>query len=535
MALPNYPAASVKISWANDGTFTGEHDDVTAAVPDNPGLSVDRGRDQARSLAPPMVPAADFALLNDDRTYSQENPASPVYQLVVPGRAVSIAATHGTRRTYRSHTGYRETVPYRGRAPYPLLRGLVDTIDQDATLGQRRVSFACLGLMGALRGRKVTIPVQHDIRTDQALGILLDAVNWPADLRRIAVGDTTLLYWWADERDAWDAAVELLASEGPGALYEAGDGSVVFENRNYRTLADRSTTTQGTFYDRARGQRTRYGDHVGYRSHTPYRGGGGLYFTALTYDPGYRNIVNHATYATRRRALGSSGTVVWQYGAALDLSPGQSRTLLAKPSDPFIGAIAPDEGTDYTVSGGTATVALTYDSGLSAIITVTATSGSPTISDLQLRATSLVVVSETTIENSVDASASIAKFSPIPNANISRDYAVAGWPEIDPNQAESVCNAWVSRYQTQRPIVTATLRNPDAAHMRQILEREISDRITIVEGNTGLSADVWIETKSIKVTTGGRAVECVLGCEKVEEVAGSAWDAALWDAGNWGS
>ena len=145
--------------------------------------------------------------------------------------------------------------------------------------------------------------------------------------------------------------------------------------------------------------------------------------------------------------------------------------------------------TDYTVTGGTVTVSLAATSGLVAFITVTATSGTPTVSGpggtggLQLRAQPRWRPGETTVQNSVDASASITKFSPVPGVPIPRVYDVGGWPEIGVAHAQAVCDSWVNRYMVQRPSVELTLRNADDAHVRQILERTVSDRITLTERN----------------------------------------------------
>jgi hypothetical protein len=199
------------------------------------------------------------------------------------------------------------------------------------------------------------------------------------------------------------------------------------------------------------------------------------------------------------------------------------------------GAVAPVLATDYTVSGGTVSVSLAASSGLVAFITITATSGTPTVSGLQLRAQALTSAYETTVQNSVDASASITKFSPIPGADIPIPLQVDGWPEIDQPNAQAVCDAWVSRYMVQRPAVTITIRNADQAHVLQMLRRQVSDRITLVERNSGLSADVWINSIRHEISgdhIGG--VTTILGCEKVEEVGGAVWDLSPWDTGVWG-
>lgn len=514
-------ATTVEISLDGSGDYTGTNDDVTAAVDVAAGVSIEQGREGARALMPPKVPSHSVVLHNEDGAYSQENPGSPVYQLLIPGRPSRVTVLHGERRAYRSHTQYRAHVPYRGRAPYTIATGAVDDLRQTTEQGRQRAEIDSLGTMAMLVRQQVSVALQTNIRTDQAIGLLLDAANWPSDKRALSVGDTTLLYWWCDERSPWAAILELLAAEGPCQLYQDGEGVLHFENRNYRALQSRSTTSQATYYDRDIGE---------------------LWFTGLSYEPGFKNIYNRATYSTTRRTLGSLAKI-WEYGATITLPAGQSVTLIAKPTTPFQDAVTPQSGTDYTVSAGSlSAVSLSATSGLVAFLTLTAGGSGATVTGvsstgIQIRAKALTVLSETIAQNSTDASASIAKYSPIPGANIPRTLTVQGWPEIDPVSAQAVCNAWVTRYMEQRPQVTIRLRNADVDHVRQMLEREVSDRVTLVDTNTGLNADFWVETRTLRISgAGGRTVECELGLEKCGELSGAVWDEDLWDdsAATWG-
>lgn len=536
MTLPSTIEPRVLVSWDGSGDFAGTFDDITDDVPGEPGIAIALGKDGARTLDPPKVASADFDLFNHDGTYSQERADSPVYQLVLPGRPVKVEVDHGDEVQYNAAIPYDSDVYYNGVGTYTLARTAIDDLTQTTTLGDQRVHVGTLGLETLLVASTVTVAVMANPRVDQCITAILDAVGWPADRRSVAVSDTTLLYWWCDDREPWSALLELLASEGPGAIYVDGEGTFHFENRNYRTTTDRSTTSQATFFDTAAGLPVTYDAAVEYDSPIFYNGTTtGLWFTGLAYDPGYKNIYNRAVYTTRRRAL-QALAAVWSYGDTLALAASESVTLIARPADPFQNAVTPASPTDFTVAGGTVSVSLSATSGLVAFITITATSGTPTVSNLQLRAQALTTVSETTVQNSVDASGSIAKFSPIPGQSIPRVLAVGGWPEIDRPNAQAVCNAWVSRYMVQRPVVTIELRNADGAHVYEILQRSISDRITLRETNTGLSADVWINAKALSVEgAGGRVVRCELRCEKVEEVGGAIWDVSLWNTGTWGT
>jgi hypothetical protein len=546
MPLPTLGCTTVLVSWDGDGLFTGPYDDVTADVLGTPGVTIDGGRDGARQLSPPKVSAADFMLRNDDGKYSQEHGGSPVYQRVVPGRPCRVQVAAGETDAYDTAAPYDAADYYDGVAALALARTVIDDISQETVLGQQTVTLRTLGVETLLIGTTVTVGVMTAPRVDQCISAILDAVGWPAAQRAVSISDTTLLYWWCDDRAPWPALMELLASEGPGSIYVTPSNTDVgavfhFENRNYRTTAARSTTAQASFFDRrGSGAAAYYDQAAAYDAPDAYDGEADVrYFTALSYDPGFRNIWNAARYPTKRRTLGALAPI-WTYGTTLQPPASPGVTLVISPASPFQNAVVPVAGTDYTVSGGTVAMSLSATSGLVAFLTVVATSGAPVVSALQLRAQPLTVTAETTVTNLVDASASIAKFSPIPGASIPRVLDVAGWPEVDPAVAMAVCDAWVTRYMVQRPAVTIEVRNVDGPHLAEILRRTVSDRISLRERNSGLAADVWINSKAVTIAAaGGRDIRCQFGCEKVDEARGAIWDgpdvpANRWDTAIWG-
>jgi hypothetical protein len=89
----------------------------------------------------------------------------------------------------------------------------------------------------------------------------------------------------------------------------------------------------------------------------------------------------------------------------------------------------------------------------------------------------------------------------------------------------------------QHPQVSIMIRNADLDHLYEILNRQVSDRISLTDANTGISADVWIESKQIKISgAGGRTIECILGCELTSILTGAIWDVSEWDdpSAEWG-
>lgn len=508
--------AHVAVSWDGTGAFDGPYDVVTTDVDSDPGVVIAEGRDGAQQLAPPKVNSGAFELINESARYSQENASSPLYQRVEPNKPVGYGMRYGARGLYREHRLYREHDYYRGRASVALGSQMIDELVERSIWGDRRVGVTTIGVETLLTRAPVTVALMTNVRIDQCFTALLNAAGWPSSARRIDVSDTTLLYWWCDARDPWSAMLELLASEGPGTFGVDRDGVFYFESRNHRTIESASTTSQATYYDRVEPD--------------------ALWYTELDYNPAFKNIRNRATYRTRRRSVGALQKV-WEYGTTLTLTAGQSISLAARPADPFTGALSPALTTDYVLTAGSATVTLTGSSGFVAFITITAGAGGATINGpggattgLQLRAQPLTVLSETTVSNTVDASASIERYSPIPGADIPLTLEVAGWPEIDAAAAQAVCNAWVLRQMWPRPTVTFVVPNADAAHVDQIMRRRVSDRLTLVQAHSGLDADVWINSLELRLFgfDGARA-ELVVGAEKCDTLSGAVWDLSLWN------
>lgn len=530
--LPTTIEPEVRVSLDGSGAFDGEFDDITGDIDSEAGIALSMWRDGVQQLSPMKMATGDFELRNEDGYYSADRADSPLYQRFTPGKAVRYRAYHGSEVGYRDDVGYRDNVYYRGVGAWTLGRHVLNALDPDGEIGNQRVRVATLGYEVALTKTKVTIALMLTPLVSECFTAYLDAVAWPADKRRIATSDTRLLLYYADGRVPWDGMLELLASEGPGAFGIDRDGTFYFENRNYRTTAERATTSQATFWDREAGQETGYREEISYRADLLYRGlTSGLWFTRFRPRSPYDGVYNRATYRTRRRVEAGLGEV-WAYGADINLDSGQPLTVFARPQDPFLDAVTPTLTTDYTVTGGTVSVSMSADSGLVAFITLTPTSGTPTVSGLRLRAKALTVVGETTVENNVDASASIAAYSPIPGEDIPLELPdQSGWQEMDIPNGVAVCNAWVLRQQRPRPQGWFTIRNANGDFMEKILSLRHSDRVTLVDANSGLSADVWVNSADLLIWgPGGKFVELVLGYERCDDLEGAVWDESEWDS-----
>jgi hypothetical protein len=453
------------VAWGDSPTFADAGDNVTARVLPDRGLICERGKDQIRSLSPPMAGRLDASLDNRSRDYSPENGSSPLVGKLVPGHRVRLRATFSA-------------------VTYDLFTGTLDDLPQHPELGARAVDLPCLGSLSRLKGLKISTPLYANIRTDQALGYLLDAAGWPAGDRVLSAGKTILLYWWCDDVDAFDMAVTLLNTEGPGAsLYEDGSGRIVFEDRHYRLTQARCTTSQATIRD---------------------SGAEPLHTLPFSYNPGLKDTITRATARVNLRTV-QALDVAWQLGQDISLGASQVLTFRAATGDPVTGAVAPVAGTDYTVlTGAVASVTLDRTSGAGISVTVTAGAGGATVRGLQLRAQKLTAQGTDIVS---------APVTPAPR--VERGYTLALWPEVQPNVAQDLCDAIVRAYKDTRPIVSLTLEGASATMLTHLLSREISDRVTVVEAQTGLNAPMFVERIARAVDVAGSRHRATLGLEKI--------------------
>lgn len=473
------PGYEMAIDWQNDGSFTGPYDNVTDDVLDR-DITVTYGREQGRQLSPGAVGSAGMVLCNAARLYSPERADSPLADDIGPARPVRFQVAHdGTI--------------------YPIFTGRIDDFTLRADYADRSATITALDGLSLLQGLDITTEILTAPRTGQIIDRILDAVGWTAD-RDLDPGATHARYWWADSEDAFDALQAVVRSEGPPAIaYVAPDGTFVFRDRHHRLLDAVSLTSQATF---AQPEFDCDGPPVtGFNYTAPFE-----------YEHGWRDIINSVNLNIADRISDSGPSVVWEYGSPLTIVSGETIELEASASDPFVAAIVPVAGTDYTTSGGTLSVSLTRTSGQSTGVRLTAI-GAVTVEALQLRATSLPQSSVTKVMQTDPSSVS---------AHGERTYQQQV-PWVNSADALAVAQLVIAHYATRRPTVKLRVASCDDEHFEQVVTRTISDRITIVNGELGLDSGFFIETVTHTVDRMNperppvHAV--VLGCERVLQAA----------------
>lgn len=231
------------------------------------------------------------------------------------------------------------------------------------------------------------------------------------------------------------------------------------------------------------------------------------------YEHGWRDIVNDITLPVDERAPSPFIDTVWETKETISLAIGESRQVHVQASDPFLEAQPIDEGDGDIVftGGGVPVITLSRTSGQSTTIGITAAGGSVNITYLRLRARSLPV--SRIVQVTATDSTSIARHG-------QRTYPEEV-PWANQHDAFAITQLLLAAYSERRPTVGLRIVSSDLAHHLQVVERKISDLITIRNSELGMVADFFIENISQTVsrmvgedTCPGPVHYATFGCER---------------------
>jgi hypothetical protein len=542
--LPKTATYRPVIDWGSGtATDTSDFNDVRRYYLNNPGLAVDGvGRDQDRSYSPPKAPSFDLTLSNHDGRFS---PGGPLALFLGRGPAVTLDADWGVDvlGDATDVTGDDRRALGDGAATVRLFTGTAVDMPQQISRDQRTVAVTAIGTLQSLVTVKPTTLLYQNIRTDEAITVLLDAAGWPADARALDTGDTTLLWWWLNgQTSAMDALNAILLAEGAGSCaYEDGSGAFHFEGRQFRDNNPRSQAVRWAFFD-GRAAANVIGDAIDVLGDAIDVLGDGAIDNGLlhvipaeyTSNPD-EVIVSAAATITTRQPTTLPGKV-WEYGGPLVLASAEVRDIQVTASEPFKDAITPRADTDYTISVGSPLVGISLltISGQTVTLRLTAPVGGCTVigvtsNGIQVRATSVPVVSTQTVVSDVNTALSAARQG-APN-----DPLVLGcWPELEANQTLDLVNSMALRYQRERRQITFRFVNIDAIHQYAAFDIRPSDRVSFYHAQAALNVQLFVETLHYTVAPGGGFLTVTVGGEQVFDLSGGTFDDAQFDTDRFG-
>lgn len=371
---------------------------------------------------------------------------------------------------------------------YVLYRGYIDNFELNPEAPAPSAALSGLDALARFSQANLSSQLFQGIRTGQAVHEVLDAVGWPAGKRDIDTGATSIAWWWEEGNDALSALQRIVNSEGPTAFVSIGtDGELIFRDRHHRLLRTASTSVQATYRD---------------------SGGEPLFTKPFDYDAGFREVVNSCSFTVTERLLRST-SVVWESEDLISVQAGVPMVIIAAADDPFIEALTPNTAANpIELLSGSVSVSLSRTSGQSTTITLNSAGGC-VINGIRLRARPVTVTR--TLKIDVDDAVSIAEHGP-------RRYD-GDAPWMGQFDALAVGQLILSQRAQRAPTVTIRLAASPTLHPVRFaagMARNLSDRVHIVEAETGINLDFFVEQIGHVASIAGRLHEVALGCEKAQ-------------------
>ena len=338
-------------------------------------------------------------------------------------------------------------------------------------------------------------------KSDESLGLILDSVGFATADRHLEAGTVLMVDLDVGAKALVDLALPTiwrLQDEEDGLIYVDGLGFVILENRTHRTSAPH-TTSKATYKDT-------------YDGSNPA-------FTDLTWDDGHEYVEN--LIRVKYRVAVKSGTVVlWKSDQALDTSVaipiGASETMNflveTQDYDAAFSWVTPVSTTDYTVNTSadgtgtdkTAQVTVSYQNTSTVLgkfhhlRVVNNDASAYFITKLQTRGVGLTYEDETTMEASDTTSQSAygERRKVIECLFIDREQA-----------AQDLADNREDRRDDPKTVIEITLAAGDKVTLHDMIQRRISDRVTVDYSDMTINEDFFVEGESWTISEGGTVVE----------------------------
>ena len=167
-------------------------------------------------------------IVDQNGDFNPQNPSSPYYNLLTPMRKVQITATYGA-------------------TTYPIFAGFITSFTTSTPKNALDVVYTTITAVDAFRlAQNAQISTVAGTSAGQLSGArinnLLNAISWPASMRDIDAGLTTMQADPGTARTSL-AAMQTVETSEYGALYVDAAGSFVFQDRNVTVSSIGGTPT----------------------------------------------------------------------------------------------------------------------------------------------------------------------------------------------------------------------------------------------------------------------------------------------------
>jgi hypothetical protein len=175
-------------------------------------------------------------IVDQNGDFNPTNPASPYYTFLTPMKKVQISATYGAT-TYSLFSGFITSyVNQQPKDATEVAYTTIQAVDAFRLAQNAQISTVTGAIAGDLSGTRINQ--------------ILDQIDWPATMRDVDPGLTTMQADPGTPRTSLDAMTTVATSEY-GALYVDTDGEFVFQDRSVTAGSIGGTVT--TFNDNGTG------------------------------------------------------------------------------------------------------------------------------------------------------------------------------------------------------------------------------------------------------------------------------------------
>ncbi len=445
----------VEVDWNNDGLFTGANDDLTV---NTKSASFSRGKSD--ELGKAEVGNLTVTVNNAAGLYSPSNAAGALYLSLLPKRAIKL---------YHSASGTNK----------PLFYGYIEEIIPHPHKSQQDAIITAVDGLDFLSRHDMATALYKNTLTGTIHGYILDDAGWSSTMRSIDTGQDTVPYWYGQDVKARFAQEELDDSE-QGFSYVNGSGYFVFEDRHHRSTQTHQTS-QGTFTNT---------------------------MADITYSLNPRYIYNIIKATVTPWSL-QAAAELWRLQEVPAIPAGESQTWWGEAAvsgeSVFVDAwTTPASTTDYTANTQadglgtdlTASIAITTTKLAKTIKLVVANNATVPAYITLLKARGTWYDNLTKVTRKASDSTSQTRYQ-------KRTYEVNGKYMTSADKALDFVNYAIGKYKDPRAQLAMTIQNQDAATLAQMLTREISDRITVVNTTLGVNADYFIDAMEHTITMSG--------------------------------
>jgi len=441
----------VEVDWDNNGNFVGDYDDLTINT-----KSVHFSRGKSNELGKAEVGQCSVVVNNANGLYSPSNSGSALYGNLKPKRPIKV---------YYSSGG----------TDYNLFYGYIEEIIPHPHWGEKDCEIIATDGLDFLSRHDMSTALYKDTLTGTIHGYILDDAGWSATMRTLDTGQDTVPYWYGHDVKARFEQEKIDDSE-QGFSYVDGSGNFRFEDRHHRSTSTHQTS-QGTF------------DNT---------------MVQISYNLNPRFVYNEIKATVTPFEL-QPQTELWRLEETPSIAIGDTLVWWGYSQyfvDEWVTPVATIDYKANSASDGSGTdmtsdIAITTSKFAKAIKLSIKNNGSVPAYITLLKVRGTWYDDQTKVTRKASDSTS-------QDAYQKRTLNIGGEYMSDADQAQDLVNYAIGKYKEPRAELSMTVMNQDSTTLTQILSREISDRITVVNDDLGIDGDYFIDYMEHDISMGGK-------------------------------